>query len=107
MGKWQGRIEGTTKKSELPSFLKKFDSRFLPKSELPMTYQEFSDHLSQKMPKRSGEGREQGFEKSTDRRDKTFEIENNRQTVVSVQDATIKRAMIQIRCHGEHHDGVL
>jgi hypothetical protein len=72
-----------------------------------MTYQELSDHLSQKMPKRSGKAREPGFERSTYRQDKTFEIENNRQTVVSVQDATTKRAMIQIRCDGEHDDGVL
>jgi hypothetical protein len=49
-GEVAGRIEVTTKKSELPSFLKKFDSRFRSKSELPMTYQEFSDHLSQKCP---------------------------------------------------------
>jgi hypothetical protein len=37
----------------------------------------------------------------TDKQKKAFEIENNRQTVVSVKDATIKRTTIQIRCDSE------
>jgi hypothetical protein len=42
-----------------------------------------------------------------DKQDKAFEIENNRQTVISVKDATIKGMTIQIQCNGEHGDGVL
>jgi hypothetical protein len=67
-----------------------------------------------KMPKRSGEGRKPGFEnnlqtkyRGTDRQDKALEIENNRQTLVSVKDAMIKRTTIPIRCDGEHDHGVL
>jgi hypothetical protein len=110
----RNRIEVTSKMSELSSFLKKFDTRFRSKSELPVTFQVFSDHLSQKKPKRSEKIRKPGFDNNiqikhrrADRQDKALEIENNRQTVVSVKDAMIKRTMIPIRCDGEHDHGVL
>jgi hypothetical protein len=48
VGGERGRIEGTTKKSELSSFHKKFDARFRSKSKFWITYEGFSDHLSQK-----------------------------------------------------------
>jgi hypothetical protein len=117
-GERRDRIEVTSKISELSSFLKKFDTRFRSKSGLPVTYQGFSDHLSQKKPKRSGKGRKPGFEnnlqikhrrtdKQTDRQNKALEIESNRQTVVSVQEAMIKRTTIPIRSDGEDDYTVL
>jgi hypothetical protein len=64
-----------------------------------------------KMPKRSGKGREPEFEKisrqSIDKQDKALDIENHRQTVVSIKDAVIKRTMIQIRCDSEDDDVIL
>jgi hypothetical protein len=44
----RGRVEVTSKTSELSSFFKTFDTRFRSKNELSVTYQGFSDHLSQK-----------------------------------------------------------
>jgi hypothetical protein len=58
----RGRIEVTSKISELSLFLKTFDTRFRSKSELPVTYQGFSGHLSQKKSKLSGKDHKPGFE---------------------------------------------
>jgi hypothetical protein len=101
-GGMRDRIEVTSKISELSSFLKKFDPRFRSKSELPVTYQGFSDHLSHKSlngPEKSvSRDSKIIYRQSTDRQDKTLKIEHNRQTVVPVKDAVIERTTIPIRC---------
>jgi hypothetical protein len=101
--------------SELSSFLKNSMENFGQKAHSRSHIKGFPIIYIRNLPERSGKGREPGFEKistqspdrRTDGQGKAVEIVNNRQTVVSVKDATIKRTTIQIRCDGEYDDGVL